>query len=105
MQSFRHSYEVLLWLFLGISTTEIEHSKICLKGLVSSYFRFFDFCVSRTPLRMNAGYVPENLEYLRRLYLCSGKCPVKPSDPFAFQSVELEILAKWNLLEKTLKHR
>ena len=37
----------------------------------------------------------KKVEQLQRLSDCSGKFPLEPRVPFAFQPVELEILAKW----------
>ena len=37
----------------------------------------------------------KKVEQLRRLSVCSGKFPLEPRVPFAFQPVEPEILAKW----------
>ena len=37
----------------------------------------------------------EKVEHLGRLSVCSGKFPLEPRVPFAFQPVEPEILAKW----------
>ena len=39
----------------------------------------------------------KKVEQLRRLSVCSGKLPLEPRIPFAFQPVELEISAKWKV--------
>ena len=41
----------------------------------------------------------KKVEQLRRLSVCSGKFPLEPRVPFAFQPVEPEILAKWKALQ------